>query len=88
MTQIYTYIKEFLASYKLYLIAFVILIAAITGAYHAGKAVGAAEERGSTAVAQVAADKKGVTDHENIRQDVMRLPPTELDKRLAKFMRD
>lgn len=88
MTKIITYIKDFYASYRLYLIASVLTSLSLIGSYHAGKAVGAAEEKGSTAVAQAAADKKGVTDHEKIKQDVLHLRADDLDKRLDKWMRD
>lgn len=88
MTKIITYIKGFYTSYKLYLIASVLVVVSLIGTYHAGKAVGAAEERGSNAVAQAAADKKGVTDHEKIKQDVLHLRADDLDKRIDKWMRD
>ena len=88
MTKLISYITGFYESYKLYLIASALVVVSLIGTYHAGKAVGAAEAVGATAVAQVAADKKGVTEHEQIKQDVIRLPATDLDKRLDKWMRD
>lgn len=88
MTKIISYIKGFLASYKLYLIASVLVVVSLIGTYRAGKAVGAAEESGKYSAAQVVADKKGVNEGEKIQQDVIRLPDPDLDRRLNKWMRD
>jgi Flp pilus assembly protein TadG len=88
MTKLITYITDFYASYKLRLIAAVLVTISLIGAYHAGKAVGAAEEQGSLATAQVAATKKGVQDGANIDQGVIALPDADLDRRYNKWLRD
>lgn len=88
MNTLISRIKGFVASYKLYLIASVLVVVSLIGTYHAGKAVGAAEESGKRAAAQVVADKKGVSEGEEIQQDVIRLPDPDLDSRLDKWMRD
>lgn len=88
MTKLITYIKGFYASYKLYLIASVLIAVSLVGTYHAGKAVGAAEERGELATAQLAATTKGVTDGAKIDQSVIALPDLDLDRRYDKWLRD
>lgn len=88
MTKLIAYLKGFYASYKLYLIASVLVVVSLIGTYHAGKAVGAAEERGATATAQVAATTKGVQDGASIDQSVITLPDADLDRRYDKWLRD
>lgn len=88
MTKLITYIKDFYASYKLRLTVSVLAVVALIGAYHTGKSVGAAEERGRIATAEVAATKKGVQDGANIDQSVITLPDADLNRRYNKWLRD
>ena len=88
MTRFLNSLKEFHISYKLRLLAALVAVLSLIGAYHAGKAVGAAEERGTVATEQVAATTKGVHDGGVIEQDVISLPDTDLDRRYAKWLRD
>jgi hypothetical protein len=88
MTQIISYLRNFYLSYKTYIISSTLVIFLLIGSYHAGKAVGAAEERGKIATNQVAATKKGVQDGANIDQSVLTLPNDDLDRRYSKWLRD
>lgn len=88
MTKIITYLTDLYASYRLRIIVSALVAISFIGVYHAGKAIGAAEERSSSATSQVAATTKGVRDGETIEQGVITLSDDDLDRRYAKWLRD
>lgn len=88
MKKILSYLLGFYDTYRIRILLAVVAAVTLATVYYLIKENGKLEERGAIATVEVEANKEGVKTGAKIDQRVISYDDDDLDRRLARFMRD